>query len=156
MEAIEASEEFDRTSSKAASSKSDCKSDEPSKKSKKGPGKTMKQKKKFCCKEHGENWTHDTKDCRSLQKKEGRHSNKTWNRKSEEAKSETKIQFAALVAKQAKKQLAVANKKKRRSKSDDSSEDGECFLLESLQGNLDGFNYEAMENLSIDDDEIEV
>ena len=45
MEAIEASEEFDGTSTKVASAKSDYKSDKPSKKSKKGPGNPKKQKK---------------------------------------------------------------------------------------------------------------
>ena len=154
MEAIEAAEEFDGTSSKVASAKSDYKSDKPSKKSKKGPGNPKKQKKKFYCKEHGENWTHDTKDCRTLQNKKGSFPNKTWDRKSEEAKKEAKDQFAALVAKQVKKTLAAADKK-RRSKNDDSDGD-DCFLLQSLQGNLDGFNYEAMENLTISDDEIEV
>ena len=139
-----------------ASSTTAAKSEKPAKKSKKGSGNPKKQKKKFHCKEHGENWTHDTKDCRSSQKKEGGFPNKTWNRKSKEAKSDAKNQFAALVAKQAKKQLASTDKK-RRSKRDDSSDEGECHLLESLKGGLDGFNCEAMENLKIDsDDEISV
>ena len=60
MENIEASEE---TPDKP---KAFTKSDKTPKKKK---NTSFESKKKFFCTEHGENWTHDTKDCRILQKK---------------------------------------------------------------------------------------
>ena len=107
----------------------------------------------FYCEQHGANWTHDTKDCRYLnQKKSGgtRTSHKTWNRKAAEASEQSKKELAVLIGKTVhkavKKQLASTDKKR---KSDD-----ECFLAEALTKDLDGFNYEAMENRNIDDDEV--
>ena len=86
----------------------------------------------------------------------GRFQNKTWNRESEEAKKEATKELAALIAKQVKKgvkkQLAAADKK--RKNGDDSDSDEDCALLQGLTGALDGFNYEQMENLCIDDDEV--
>ena len=56
------------------------------------------------------------------------------------------------MAKGVKKELAAISKGKR--KSEDSDEDGECYLLSSIvDGDLDGFNYEEMENLKIDSDD---
>ena len=115
------------------------------------------------CKKHGANWSHDTSDCKALASsdKEGSYGNKTWTRKSEDSSSSSKKELGALVTKMvskevksAKKQLASVAKKR---KSDESDSDGECFLLEQLSGNLDGFNYKEMEELEIDDDlEIDV
>ena len=52
--------------------------------------------------------------------------------------------------KQVKKELAAIQKKKR--KSDDSDdEEGECHLVDILDSDLKGFNYEDMNNLKIDD-----
>ena len=117
---------------------------------------------KHHCTERGKNWTHGTKDCCTLQKKakgnnnnnnnNGRFQNKTWNRESEEAKKEATKELATLIAKQVKKQLAAADKKRKSDNDSDSDED--CALLQGLTGALDGFNYEQMENLSIDDDEV--
>ena len=50
-----------------------------------------------------------------------------------------------------KKQLASVDKK---CKSDD--EEGECYLVDTLTQELEGFNYETMEGLTIEDDEISV
>ena len=107
----------------------------------------------FYCEQHGENYTHDTKDCRFLNsKKSGSESkNKTWNRKAAEASEKSKKDLAALIGKTVnraiKKQLASADKKRK------SDEDGECYLVEALTKDLDGFNYEDMANLKIDGDE---
>ena len=90
----------------------------------------------------------------------GGHSNKTWTRKANEESSKSKKELATLIAKAVnkgvKKQLAAADKK-RKSGSDESNEEGECYLLDSLTGELDGFNYEAMEKLTVqDEDEISI
>ena len=154
MENIEATEDRPDPSKKSNSTtKKEAK--KPKKSGNANGGKT-----KYYCTEHGENWTHDTKDCRTLQNKakgnnnnnNGRFQNKTWNRKSEEAKKEATKELATLIAKQVKKQLAAADKK--RKTDDDSDSDEDCALLQGLTGALDGFNYEQMENLSIDDDEV--
>ena len=77
-------------SSKKSNSTTKKETKKPKKSGNSNGGKT-----KHYCTEHGENWTHDTKDCRALQNKakgnnnnNGRFQNKTWNRKSEEAKKE--------------------------------------------------------------------
>ena len=148
MENIEASEEV--PDKPKASTKSD-------KTPKKKKNTSSESKKKFFCTEHGENWTHDTKDCRILQKKKdgGGYPNKTWNRKSDDAKKEAKKELATLIAKSVKhsvkKELAAVVKK--RKSDDDTDDEKDGFLLDCLQGKLDGFNYEEMENLSIDDDD---
>ena len=107
------------------------------------------------CEHHGANWTHDTKDCRLLNSKKSggnKFGNKTWNRKATEASEQSKKELAVLIGKTVhkaiKKQLASVDKKRK------SDEDGECFLVEALSKDLDGFNYEAMEDLTIDDDEV--
>ena len=50
-----------------------------------------------------------------------------------------------------KKELAAIQKKR---KSDDSDEEGECYLADVLNSKLDGFNYEDMENMHVHDDEV--
>ena len=67
-------------------------------------------------------------------------------KKKEQSKKELAVLIGKTVHKAVKKQLASTDKKR---KSDD-----ECFLAEALTKDLDGFNYEAMENLNIDDDEV--
>ena len=89
MENIEATEDRPNNSKKSnTTNKKETK--KPKKSGNSNGGKT-----KCHCTEHGENWTHDAKDCRALQNKakgnnnnNGRFQNKTWNRKSEEAKKE--------------------------------------------------------------------
>ena len=56
------------------------------------------------------------------------------------------------VEKKVKKQLAAVSSKKRKAE-DSESDDGECFLLDELTKGIDGFNYEAMDDLKIDDDD---
>ena len=157
MENIEAAE---ATSFKMVEGKKKSSDKSKSDKSSKDKHPT-KKKAPYYCKVHGPNYSHDTKDCRGLKDKneESGSKNKVWSRKSEESKTKTKKELAALVskavAKGVKKELAAISKGKRKASNDDSSEDGECFLLDELQKGIDGFNYEDMEKLSImDEDEI--
>ena len=90
---------------------------------------------------------------------EGKNSNKTWTQKSQEAFDATKKELTAFIKKQLKSMvcdLASVDKKHKANKLD--LDEGECLLLKALRGELDGFNYNEMEKLSIkeDDDEISV
>ena len=60
--------------------------------------------------------------------------------------------IAKQVKKGVKKQLAAADKK--RKNDDDGDSDEDCAPLQGLTGALNGFNYEPMENLCIDDNEV--
>ena len=128
-----------------------------------------KKKAPYYCKHHGPNSSHNTEDCLVLknQKSSGGSSggssdkkkpygNKTWSRKAQEANAASKKELAAFVSKAVKKgvkkQLAAASAKKRKSDDSDSDSDKDCFLVETLTKGLDGFNYEQMENLSLDDE----
>ena len=158
MENMEATE--DRPDSSQKSNSTTKKETKKTKKPKKS-GNSNGGKTKCHCTEHGKNWTHDTKDCRALQNKakgnnnnNSRFQNKTWNRKSEEAKKEAVKELATLIAKQVKKgvkkkQLSAVDKKQKND--DDSDSDEDCAPLQGLTG---GFNCEQVENLSIDDDEV--
>ena len=145
MEGVEASEpppEVAKPKAKTSSSNKKKKADD-----KKPP---------YYCEQHGANYTHDTKDCRFIANKKtgsGRKSkNKTWDRKANEASEQSKKDLAVLIGKTVnkavKKQLASVAKKRK----SDEDEEGECFLVETLTKDLDGFNYEEMANLKIDDD----
>lgn len=118
--------------------------------SKKKASSSPKKKAPFFCREHGPNYTHDTKDCRTLANKPAEktssYKNKTWNRKAAESSDAAKKELAALVTKTVKKQLASTDKKRK------SGDDGECFLLDTITSDLDGFNYEEMEKLTISND----
>ena len=130
--------------------------------SEKGSGEAKSSSKKSAphyCKVHGPNYTHDTADCRVAKKGEsskGKCPNKTWSRKADEVTSSSKKELAALVAKTIKKEVKAGVKKqlasvskKRKSESTDSDE--ECALVQMLETKLDGFNYQQMESLSIND-----
>ena len=115
---------------------------------------SSKKKAPYFCKEHGPNYTHDTKDCKVLQKKgsgNNQGGNKSWNRKASESSAKSKKELATLIAKtvtkNVKKQLASADKKR---KSDDSSDDDDkdCFLVQELTKDLAGFNYREMDDMS--------
>ena len=150
MENLESVEQFTPTTKKETKSSSNKKKESSS----------SKRKPTHFCKEHGPNFTHNTEDCRVLSKKsEGssgkKSANKTWVRKSAEKTDFSKKEFAAFVKKSVKSAMKDLNsaEKKRKSSDDDSDEEGECHLVEAITGNLDGFNYEEMENLKIDDDD---
>ena len=127
-----------------------------------GGSSSGKKKTPYFCKEHGPNYTHDSKDCRVLNgdakpKGDGKFGNKTWSRKGAESTDKSKKELAALIAKSiedgVKKATKAASAKKRKSdkKSGDDSDGEEVALVEALCKNLDGFNYEDMEGLKISD-----
>ena len=168
MENIEAAEEHTRQSDtvqKKKSSSNDGKSNKKDHKSSNG-----KRKPTHFCKEHGPNFSHNTDECRTLANKKGSgdssdkkkpFSNKSWVRKAAEANSTSKKELAAFVQKAVKKgvkkQLAsISKKRKNDSDSKSDSEDKDCFLLEELTKGINGFNYEEMEKLTINDDEVSV
>ena len=134
---------------------------------KKSSSSSSAKKQKFHCTHHGPNNSHDTKDCKVLKGKSDDKSssskkpygNKTWVRKAAESNSASKKELAAFVQKEVKKgvkkQLASVSKK-RKNDSDDESDAKDCFLLEELSKGIDGFNYNDMEKLSINDDEVSV
>ena len=127
-----------------------------SKKSKTSSSSGEKKKTTHYCEVHGPNWTHNTSECRVVKKeKDGKSSNKTWSRKADESSSKSKKELAALLAKsvqkQVKKELAAMGKK-RKSKSDDSDTE-ECALVQIMEEDLEGFNYEDMEKMSLNDDD---
>ena len=127
---------------------------EPKKKEKKAKTNNNKEEcKPPChCKKHGANWTHDTKDCCCPNNDNSSNKNKTWSREAEEDKKKSQKELAAIIAKamkgQVNKQLASAKKKCK----SNSGDEGECFLIESLTGNLDGFNCKQMESLTLNDE----
>ena len=88
------------------------------------------------------------------QDKDGKFSNKTWTRKSEDSTSKSKKELAAFLKKQVKegvkKELAAIQKKRKSDESDD--EEGECLLLDMLESKLDGFNYTDMDKMSVSED----
>ena len=134
----------------------DPKKSDKSKDKKKSSDKPAKKKAPYFCKQHGPNYTHDTKDCKFLANQsngnKGSYSNKTWTRKAQDNGDKAKKELAAMIGKatrKAVKQLAAAEKKR---KSDDSDDEGnDCFLVETLTKDLDGFNYDDMEKLSINE-----
>ena len=151
MENLEGLEE----KSLAQESSSDKKSkDKPKSKAKSNEG--SKKKASHYCSHHGPNYTHNTEDCRVLKNKDkdGKFSNKTWTRKSEDSTSKSKKELAAFLKKQVKegvkKELAAIQKKRKSDESDD--EEGECLLLDMLESKLDGFNYADMDKMSISED----
>jgi hypothetical protein len=120
------------------------------------------------CMLHGKG-SHSTEECKTLQglakkrkadfspgkenDKKPKYKNKTWTKKDSSGK-----EIAAMVKKQVKKELHVADKKRKASKGDSDS-DVEAFLIEEGGKDLDlsKFNYEDMDKMKIDDiDEISV
>jgi hypothetical protein len=90
-----------------------------------------KKKPTFFCSEHGPNFTHDTKkELAGLVQKA--------------AKKEFK--------KQSKELASISKKRKSDDSSDEDNDDKECFLLETLTKDIEGFNYKDMEGLKIEDD----
>ena len=114
------------------------------------------------CHFHGHNTTHDSNGCRTLKKmaesttrsdgsdSKKRFGNKTWKRKADDNKSKTKKDLATFIKKTMRKELNsfAASKKRKTSDKDDESSFDEAELDNM---DLSGFNYQDMENLSIDD-----
>ena len=152
MEQLESAEEHDK-SSKTVDKKSSS-SNKKQKGSNKSDGSSTKDLK--YCELHGKNTTHTTAECRTLKNKgkddkKVRFSNKTWKKKADDGASTSKSEIAMLIKKAVRQELKSADKK--RKASDDDSSDGENFNMEALsKGNLDGFNYGSLEQMSISSD----
>ena len=171
MERLEATDKFDGSAvTQNHSKQNNSKKNHGS--AKKPPPSAHGGKKKFCLL-HGEG-RHDTDECFALQNeakklktsREGGSSqggakngstNKTWNRKAAEGKAKTKNDLAAFIGKEIakgikkqQKDLAAIGKKRKSAKRD--SSDSECDLNAF---DLQDFNYEDMENLTIDDDGVD-
>ena len=126
MENIEATEDRPENKPKANNKT------EKAKKAKKTNNNNNNDKKpKYYCAEHGENWSHDTKDCKVLLNQGNNnnnkpHQNKTWTKKSGDSKKETAKELATLVGKvvdkTVKKHLGASSQKKRKSNSNDNEE----------------------------------
>ena len=153
MERIEQAEDFD--GQKVDHGQKTSTNSNKKKKSSDGGSKT--------CLIHGAG-THSSNECKVLQalakdskkdgnpsggnKGKGKFGNKTWSRKANEAKEESKKDLAAFikkaVAKGVQKELNNTEKKKKRKAS---------FDMNAFDGELKDFNYEDMENLKIDSDD---
>jgi phenylalanyl-tRNA synthetase alpha subunit len=141
------------------------------------------KKSKTYSKEKGDKWcelhesnTHNTSECSTIKKmkdksngKSDTHSkNKTWKRKSDDAKKFTKKEMNAITEttnKAVKIALEKCNSKKRKSDSSDDDSDNESTastasinnverMLEDVDQELKEFDYGKMNNLSIEDGEI--
>ena len=105
--------------------------------------------KKFCLL-HG-NGSHTTDQCKTLQnqaenlkesRNNGSSNNKTWNRKSNDSNKE----LNALVDKKVAAKMKALSGKKRKS-------ENEANVVEKLDDDLAGFNYDDMDNLQIESDD---
>ena len=148
MENLEGLEEKSLAHEAGTTSKDKSKSTKPKEKNPEG----AKKKTTHFCQLHGPNWTHNTSECRGMKDKEKstKFSNKSWTRKADEATNKSKNDLAAFLAKTVKdgvkKELASIGKK-RKSKTNDGEQ--ECALVELFEKNLDGFNYDDMDSVSV-------
>jgi hypothetical protein len=166
MERLEATDDFDGTPAIRQSSKPHAKKGGNQKKAP-----PSSDGKKGFCMIHGEG-NHTSEECYTLQKEakklktsytgntSGKYAdkaksssgNKTWTRKADQGKTKTKSDLATFIGKEIAKGLkkekktAHAASKKRKSDSDD--EEGEDLHVFDLEG----FNYNDMDNLKIEDD----
>lgn len=137
---------------KGGEKKKDSKSGNSSKKSSGGS--------KYCML-HGNNDTHTTEQCRTLQSQtkklksgggnNGQSTNKTWTKKADDNKKKYAKELAAFIRKSVKKELNTFSESKRKASDDDEEEEG--FLNEEVD--LSQFNYEDMDNLKIDSEDEE-
>ena len=120
------------------------------------------------CVIHGKKCGHSTDECKvvlgmvnpekrqekKVSFKDGRRSstNKSWSRKSDEAKDKTKKDLAAFIGKLVKKELNAVQKsdKEKRKKKDDDDEDDDDKSVNAFD--LSTLDYDDMANLSINDD----
>ena len=115
------------------------------------------------CHYHGKNPTHDSNQCKVLQKmansakensssssypKKDYSKNKTWDRKASDAKQKTKKDLATFIKKTMRNEMNTFQKK-RKSDDDDSDalSEGELNAIESLD--LSDFDYSDMANLKL-------
>ena len=162
MERIEDTEDFDADRNTKPAAKKSGHGNKSGKKSTDNKGKS-----EYFCLCHGKNSSHNTEDChkmineaKRLKKADGKgdgksgngkYGNKTWSRKADEASKAAKQDLASFIRKEikkgVKKDLKAISKKR---KSDDSeASEGELNAFD-----LKDFNYQDMENLKIDDEDI--
>ena len=108
-----------------------------------------KSSEKKYCKMHGEG-NHSTSECRTIKNQHGSQ-NKSWSRKAEDNKKKSAKELASFVRKAVREELNSISDKKRKS---DSSDDEEAFAFLN-DNNLSDFNYGALNDLSIHDDDAE-
>ena len=150
-ERMESSEDFDKSSKAQVSEKKSSKKHKPSR--------NNPTKSKWC--HYHEVDTHDTKDCETLKKLKSSKSdskpafkNKIWKRKSDDAKSNTKKELAAIgrkasakAIKKAKGELnAMAKRKNESSNSESSSGENSVHLMEKMDAvnkQLANFNFDG-------------
>ena len=107
--------------------------------------------------------SHFTEDCNQLKEQAKRlksersnnnnsssgrsfHKNKTWQKDAAKASAKAKTDLAALIKKAVKKEVSVAQKKRK-------SSDDDSFDLNALDDELKDFNYDQIKDLSIEDDD---
>ena len=163
MERIEDTEDFDADRNTKPAAKKSGHGNKSGKKSTDNKGKS-----EHFCLHHGKNSSHNTEDCHKmineaklLKKADGKGDgksgngkcgNKTWSRKADEASKAAKQDLASFIRKEIKKGVKKdlkAISKKRKSSKDSEDSEGELHAFD-----LKDFNYQDMENLKIDDDEI--
>jgi hypothetical protein len=158
MEQLESAEAHDKTATKVESKKTDKSSPNKKKSSKED---SSKKGTKYC-EIHG-HCNHTSEECRTSKKRYksdksdskkqyAKGNNKSWKKSSEEETTVAKKDLALLIKKAVKKEMATSKDKKRKASDD---EDG--FLVECLTKDINGFNYQEMEDLRIDsqDDDTE-
>ena len=116
----------------------------------------------YYCKHHGKNTSHDTEDCKVLQSNKkhkggnssssGKHANKSWSRKAEHNKDNSKRELAALMKKAVRKELHALSKKRKESDDDDQSV-ASINAMDDIDIDLSEFDYTNMGNLKIDSDD---
>ena len=149
-ERLEESEDFDAVAKKPEATKKGGSK-------KKGGNSKNSTSEGYYCMRCGKDKKHNTDECRVLKAMvrdggakpngNGKHGNKSWNRKAGDAKKKQSEELAALVKKQVQQELNSAEgrtSKKRKSKEDLHMVDEEIDDVD-----ISKFNYEDMDNLSI-------
>ena len=112
-------------------------------------------KPKCCCKKHGENFSHDTEDCKVLNGGDKKHksnnyqgsNNKTWKKTGDESVTVSKKELQAMIASTTKQTIRDLHAAEKKRKSSDSDLD---LNLMEVDGDLEGFNCSDMDDLKIE------
>ena len=154
LEQIESAEEFD-THSDSNNNKKKPAGKKSNNNGNNSGSKSSNDKPKYYCKKHGENFSHDTEDCKFLNGGDKKHksnnyqgSNKTWKKSGDESVTVSKKELQAMIASTTKQTIRDlhASEKKRKSSRDS---DLDLNLLEGDK-DLEGFNYSDMDDLKIE------
>ena len=155
LEQIESAEEFD-THSDSNNNKKKPAGKKSNNNGNNSGSKSSNDKPKYYCKKHGENFSHDTEDCKFLNGGDKKHksnnyqgsNNKSW-KKSDESVTVSKKELQAMIASTTKQTIRDLHAAEKKRKSSDSDLD-----LNLLAGDkdLEGFNYRDMDDLKIEDE----